>query len=251
MKTITDLIPHQIPAVDKLLPIRVGALFMDMGTGKTRTAIEFVARRQGKFDRVLWLCPVSLKETIRREIHKHTDAQPTDVCVMDDAITAETLPAMATWFIIGLESVSGSTRVACVVNALITDRTFVIVDESSYIKGHRSLRTQRITAFSERAKYRMVLTGTPLSQGVVDLFAQMKFLSPAILGYHSFYSFAANHLEYSEKYPGKIVRAHHTDHLAAKIQPYVYQVTKDECLDLPDKLHETVYYKLSAEQVAA
>jgi len=248
--TTTDLMPHQVPAVDKLLPIRVGALFMDMGTGKSRTAIEFVARRQGKFDRVLWLCPVSLKETIRHEIHKHTDAQPTDVCVLDDRVSVETLPP-ATWFVIGLESVSGSTRVALIVNALITDRTFVIVDESSYIKGHNALRTQRLTAFAERAKYRLVLTGTPLSQGVVDLFAQMKFLSPAILGYHSFYSFAANHLEYSEKYPGRIVRAHHTEHLAAKIQPYVYQVTKDECLDLPGKLHETVYYTLSDEQRAA
>jgi SNF2 family DNA or RNA helicase len=250
MRTITDLMTHQVSAVDKLLPIRVGALFMDMGTGKTRTAIELIARRQGRFDRVLWLCPVSLKETIRHEIYKHTDAAPADVCVLDDMLTAETLP-LATWFVIGLESVSGSTRVAVIVNTLITDQTFVIVDESSYIKGHRALRTQRITAFAARAKYRLVLTGTPLSQGVVDLFAQMKFLSPAILGYHSFYSFAANHLEYSEKYPGKIVRAHNTEHLAAKIQPYVYQVAKSECLTLQGKLHDAVYYSLTPEQQAA
>jgi len=46
MVTTTDLYPHQVPAVEKILPVRVGALFMDMGTGKTRCAIELAARRQ-------------------------------------------------------------------------------------------------------------------------------------------------------------------------------------------------------------
>jgi len=107
----------------------------------------------------------------------------------------------------------------------------VICDESSYIKGHSAIRTNRITYISSRAKYRLALTGTPISQGVEDLFAQMRFLSPKILGYRSFYSFAANHLEYSDKYPGMVVRAHNLEYIAAKIQPYVYQVTKEECLD--------------------
>src|SRR5690606_1079940 len=68
----SELLPYQQEAVAKLLPSKVGALFMDMGTGKTRTAIEFVRLRQHKIDRVVWFCPVSLKETIRVEILKHT-----------------------------------------------------------------------------------------------------------------------------------------------------------------------------------
>lgn len=251
MNLRTSLFEHQVPAVDKLLPSRVGALFMDMGTGKTRTAIELVYRRLGRIDRVLWFCPVSLKETIRREILKHTDAGPVDICVFDDRTSQRNLPRGAFWYIIGLESISGSDRVTLAARDLITEQTMVIVDESSYIKGHQARRTRRITAMSERARYRLLLTGTPLSQGVVDLYAQMRFLSPAILGYSSFYSFAANHLEYSEKYPGKIVAAHNTKHLAAKVQPYVYQVTKDECLDLPWKLYSTRYYHLTTQQQEA
>lgn len=251
MNLQTSLFEHQIPAVDKMMPTRVGALFMDMGTGKTRTAIELVYRRRARIDRVVWFCPVSLKETIRQEIVKHTDAGPADICVFDDRTNQRNLPAGAFWYIIGLESISGSNRVTLAARSLITEQTMVIVDESSYIKGHRSRRTERITAMSERARYRLLLTGTPLSQGVVDLYAQMRFLSPAILGYGSFYSFAANHLEYSEKYPGKIVQAHNTAHLAAKIQPYVYQVTKDECLTLPWKLYDARYYHLSEEQQEA
>lgn len=247
MNLRTNLFEWQQPAVEKLLPTRVGGLFMDMGTGKTRTAIELLSRRQGRYDHVVWFCPVSLKETIRFELLKHTDLSGTAIYVFDEHTTQVSLPA-AMVYIVGLESLGQSDRATVAANALITDRTYVVVDESSYIKGHTAKRTQRLTAMAERAKYRLILTGTPLSQGVVDLFAQMRFLSPAILGYHSFYSFAANHLEYSDKYPGKIVRAHNTAHLAAKIAPYVYQVTKEECLTLPHKLFDVRYYDLTAEQ---
>jgi SNF2 family DNA or RNA helicase len=248
MNLRTNLFEWQQPAIDKLLPTRVGGLFMDMGTGKTRCAIELIARRLPRIDRVVWFCPVALKDTIYTEILKHTELRPEDICVFDEHTTQRNVERGALVYVAGLESLGQSDRVTLAANALITDRSYVVVDESSYIKGHHAKRTQRVTAMAERAKYRLILTGTPLSQGVVDLFAQMRFLSPAILGYHSFYSFAANHLEYSDRYPGKIVRAHNTEHLAAKIAPYVYQVTKEECLTLPRKLFDVRYYDLTAEQ---
>lgn len=218
---------------------------MQMGLGKSRTAIELAFRRWSKIDHVVWFCPVSLKETVRQEILKHTDC--TNIYVFNDKTNAKRLP-LASWYIIGIESMSSSTRMVLAANKLITTETMVILDESSYIKGHYTKRTLRITKMSERARYRLILTGTPLSQGVVDLFAQMRFLSPKILGYDSFYSFAANHLEYSEKFPGMIVRAHNTEYLAAKIAPYVYQVTKEECLNLPSKLYTTRYFYMTDEQ---
>lgn len=256
MDTTTALMPHQVPAVAKMLPSRVGALFMDMGTGKGRTTIEIAKIRQQKYDRLFWFCPVSLKETIYQEWRKHTNLPAHLIKVWDDKVSNENLPEQALVHIVGIESMSSSARVVLAYKAMVTAQSFVIVDESSYIKGHRSLRTERITAMSEIARYRLVLTGTPFTQGVVDLFAQMRFLSNKILGYGSFYSFAANHLEYEIKkddmgrkvQTGRIIRVHNTEYLAAKIAPYVYQVSKDECLDLPDKLYETRYFSMSDEQ---
>lgn len=239
--------PHQVQAVQKVLPTRIGALFCDMGTGKSRMSIELVSRRLDHIDKVIWFCPVSLKETVRQEILRHTDCTNDDICVFNNHTSERNLPVVS-WYVVGIESMSSSTRVTLAVNKLITEQTFVILDESSYIKGHYARRTLRITELSKRARYRLILTGTPLSQGVVDLFSQMRFLSPKILGYESFYSFAANHLEYSEKFPGMIVRAHNTEYLAAKIQPYVYQVTKEDCLDLPQKLYSTRYFSMNMEQ---
>lgn len=242
----TDLLPHQRDAVAKVLPSRVGALFMDMGTGKSRTAIELAHIRAAKIDRIVWCCPYSLRETVRRQIMEHTDCK--DVYIFDDKTNEETADRAARWVVVGLESVGSSDRAALTLNSIITDSTMVIVDESQLIKGHRSKRTERVTAYSKRARYRLILTGTPITQGVQDLYAQMRFLSPKILGYNSWYTFAANHIEYDEDRPGRIKSVHNTDFIAAKIKPYVYQVRKDECLTLPDKLYYREYAELTLEQ---
>jgi len=245
LQTVTDLFPHQIPAVEKIMPSKIGALFMDMGTGKTRCAIELVARRQARISRVIWFCPVSLKLTIAREIEKHTRGE--SVYILNDKIKQEDL-SKAFWNIVGIESMSSSDHTVLAAYQLIDQEAFVIVDESSYIKGYTSKRSMRIFELSKTARYRLLLTGTPITQGIVDLYAQMRFLSPDILGYSSFYSFAKNHLEYSDKYPGMIVNARHVDQVTEKIAPFIYQVTKDECMDLPDKLYDQVWFGLTEEQ---
>jgi SNF2 family DNA or RNA helicase len=84
----------------------------------------------------------------------------------------------------------------------------------------------------------------------------MNFLSPKILGYRSFWSFAANHLEYEmrkdawgrKRRTGRIIRSHNEEYLAARVAPYVYQVRKDECLTLPEKLYETRVCTMTGEQ---
>lgn len=243
--TKTKLLPHQVPAVERVFPLRVGALFMDMGTGKTRCAIELVARRQQRIGRVIWFCPVGLKLTIAAEIEKHTSGE--SVYVFGPETCADDMQD-AFWYIVGIESMSSSDRVVMAVHRLIDQDTFIIVDESSYIKGHASKRSMRIAELSTPARYRLLLTGTPITQGVVDLYAQMRFLSPEILGYGSFYSFAKNHLEYSDEYPGMILRTVNYDKLADRLAPFIYQVTKSECMDLPEKIYDHVYFGLTTEQ---
>lgn len=244
----TSLLPHQVPAVEHVAQRTVAGLLMDMGTGKTRCAIELVHRRQQRISKVVWFCPVGLKLTIAAEIQKHTQGE--SIHIFDDSTTPGKVPA-AFWYIVGIESMSASDRITLAASSIIDAETFAIVDESTYIKGHSSKRTLRITHICRETKYRLILTGTPLTQGVEDLYSQMRFLSPDILGYNSFYSFANNHLEYSEKYPGLVVRNKALDTLAEKVAPFVYQVTKAECMDLPPKLYDQVYFGLTKEQRAA
>lgn len=248
--TTTALFSWQQTAFDHIKASRVAGLFMDMGLGKTRTAFELMAQRQGKYSHVVWFTLVNLKETTRYELLKHTDIPASQIYTFDDKTRPSRLPS-AFVYIVGLESMGASDRVVLSAAELLTETAFVVVDESSAIKGHMAKRTRRLTHLAQNCKYRLILTGTPLSQGVVDLYAQMTFLSPMILGYKSFYSFAANHLEYSEKFKGMIVRAHNTEYLAAKIAPYVYQCRQEDVVDLPEKIHETRYHGLSYAQSEA
>lgn len=251
INVITKPMRHQEDALAKLLPIKWGAAFMDMGTGKSLTAIIMAASRhaRGKIDNVLWFTPVSLMDNVRRQIKEHTGTDE-QVHVFNAKTNEVSVPDVF-WYVIGLESMGSSNRTVLTAHKLIDERTMIIIDESDKIKGHRAKRTKRLTLLARPARYRLIMTGTPISQGVVDLFAQMSFLSPKILGYTSFYSFAANHLEYSDKYRGMIVKSHNTEELANKIKPYVYQVTKDQCLDLPNKQYINRICFLTGEQKQA
>lgn len=237
MSLKTELLKHQETAFEKLKSIKVGALFMEMGTGKTRTAIELIEyrRMQGKIKKVFWICPVSTKQNLMYEIEKHSDYTSAFIEKYKGEFVC----------IIGIESISQSNVVYLSVRTLIEENydCMMIVDESHMIKNHMSVRTKRCIDLSKFATYRMILTGTPITQGIWDLYCQFMFLHQKILGYNSFYSFAKNHLEYSDKFPGMITNALNTEYITAKINPYIYQVMKSECLSLPEKSYtKRVYY---------
>lgn len=192
---------------------------MEMGTGKTRTAFELIAERikAGKVAQVLWLCPCTVKSAIQEEIRFHIE-DGEDV-----------------FRIAGIESLSQSDRLYFkLLNYVAAAFTFLVVDESNLVKNHFAKRTERIEAIAELCPYRLILNGTPISKSEADLFAQWYILDKRILGYNSFWSFAANHIEYDEY--RKPRRCLNVDYLSQKIAPYTYSISKDECnLKLPKK----------------
>lgn len=226
------LLPHQETAVNKLIKLKVGALFAEQGTGKTITTLEIARRRveNGKIDHIIWLCPCSAKQNIKREIIKHF---PDELCRM---VT-----------ICGIETLSSSIRaLSYLLNLSNEKKCFLVVDESLLIKNPRAYRTKHILQIAENCKYRIILNGTPVSRNEADLFSQFYLLDWRILGYQSYWSFAANHLEYDDY--GKLRRVLNKDALTDKISPYTYQISKSECMELPDRRYKTYYFELTSEQ---
>lgn len=235
MTTKTVLLPHQAAAVDKLRRLKVGALYMEQGTGKTRTALELVKIRldAGKIDRVLWLCPCSVKKNLALDIRKHADVE-------QDIIT-----------ICGIETLSGSVVTANTLLEMVKSRkVMLIVDESALVKNAAALRTQRITLLASYCKYKIILNGTPVSNNEADLFAQWFILDWRILGYRSWYTFSSNHLEFDEKYKEKIVNVKNVHYITDRIAPYTFQIRKSECLKLPEKENFIRYFDLTEAQSA-
>lgn len=240
----TRLYEYQSKAVDKLSKLKVGALYMEQGTGKTRTALEIIKNKmiKGKVEVVLWLCPCSVKNNLKEDIIKHTGQKPSENNII----------------IKGIESLSSSDRLYLQLLELVKIyKVYLIVDESNLVKNKLAIRTERIIEISSFCKYKMILNGTPISKNEADLFAQWYILDWRILGYKSFYSFAANHLEYKkvrlpsgrEIMTDQIIRVLNVDYLTEKIAPYMYQIKKDEVLkELKPKQYHMRYFCLGILQ---
>ncbi len=232
MNLKNNLLPHQTAAVQKLIKLKVGALFMEQGTGKTITTLEIARIRleKEKINHIIWLCPCSVKSNLKREIVKQCPDE------MLDKLT-----------ICGIETLSTSIRaISYLTKVCIQNKVFLVVDESLLIKNPRAYRTEHIRRIGDLCSYRIILNGTPVSRNEADLYSQFYLLDWRILGYKSYWSFAANHLEYDDY--GKIRRVLNKDYLTDKIAPYSVQISKSECIILPEKRENTIYFNFDRAQ---
>lgn len=137
---------------------------------------------------------------------------------------------------------------------ILMNDAMLVIDESTVIKNHKAIRTKSLLKVSHLAKYRRILTGTPVTQGPLDLFTQFSFLDDSILPTSSYFAFRARYAELKEirligKKPfQKIVGYRNLEDLMKYIEPHCDRVTKKECLDLPDKLFQKHYVDLSDKQ---
>lgn len=209
------MVNNQELAFEKLSMLKVGAIFSEMGTGKTKIALDLIASKAHKVGYILWICPFSIKNEIEAERKKWHSELTLDV--------------------VGCESIGSSDREFLrVYNAVKENKTFIVVDESLKIKNKEAKRTERILKLGELAEYKLILNGTPLSKNVLDLWTQMQFLSPKILRM-SYNEFKNNYCEYyiRGRLKGFVKKQHNIEHLIALIEPYIF----DSELELGKQKH--------------
>lgn len=159
---------QQKEGISHLQSWRVGALFMEAGTGKTRVACELI--NSTDTDLIVWIGPL---RTIRTSEGVTSIAEE----------IAKWGGVRADVYYYGVESISGSERVYLELMERVrtASKPFVVVDESLKIKNSTAKRTKRVIEIGKYAHYKLILNGTPLSRNLLDLWAQMEFLSPQIL----------------------------------------------------------------------
>ncbi len=171
----------QQEAIDKLGKLRAGALFMDMGTGKTKVALELAKGKEKDFDCIIWIAPASLinTENYQQEIEKWNN--------INKPIHFYTI-----------EGVSQSDSKFLEMRSLAEiQRCFCIIDESINIKNIGAKRTKRLLEMWSIFDFRLILNGTPLTKGLIDLYSQIQFIHPNILRM-SEVQFANNFLQYKK-----------------------------------------------------
>ena len=245
------------------------ALFMDPGTGKTRVVIDNACWLHGKgeLSAVLVVCPNGVKDVWAEEIALHSPKHYRHEAIVFSAAATKAerarteahaaagrIPGKLAWLIVNVEAAStASSRGLALMRRFIAEHgpsnLMLVVDESSKIKSPQANRTKTIIQLGKGVAWKRVLTGTPSTQGPLDLYAQFQFLDPKILGFGSYYSFRNRYASVSTAggFP-QVLGYRHVDELRRLIDPFSYRVTRDECLDLPDKIYLRRTVKLNSAQ---
>lgn len=218
------------------LKSRGAALLMEMGTGKSLTAIAITGAlsQAGRIRRVLIVAPLSILGVWEEEFQKFA-AFPYALAVLSgsSAKKLDTLRHMnGTALQVVVVNYESAWRLEKALTAWHPD--LIIADEGHKIKTHNIAASKAMHRMGAKASYRLLLTGTVITNKAIDVFSQYKFLNPAIYG-NSFYAFRNRYFDmvgYGNHTP--VLKKSMEGELTEKLHSISYRATKAECLDLPE-----------------
>ena len=267
----TEPYQHQRDAFDNSWNRRFYALFMEMGTGKSKVTIDTIAAlfEAKEIDTVLVVAPKGVFDNwVKQEIPRHLPDriersvvrwQPNFTNKFKDelrkiAVPAEREAGHLNVLVMNTEAFSTDKGTNVAMKYLRNNPcSFVVVDESTTIKDKGAVRTKNLIKVGKEAKYRRILTGSPISKSPMDLFTQCAFLDDNALGFNSYYSFQARYAVVRRRTLGahsfqEITGYQRLDELGNKLDDFSLRVLKKDCLDLPDKVYTKREIPLTPEQ---
>lgn len=212
------------------------ALLMEMGTGKTITSIAITGAlsNAGRIRRVLIVAPLSILGVWEEEFQKFADF-PYALAVLTGpgSRKLDTLRHM-TGAVLQVVVVNYESAWRMEKDLLAWRPDLIIADEGHKIKTHNIAASKAMHRLGAKAGYRLLLTGTVITNRAIDVFSQFKFLNPAIFG-QSFYAFRSRYFDmvgYGNHTP--VLKKSMEAELTEKLHSISFRATKAECLDLPE-----------------
>ena len=264
----TEPYEHQRSVFDESWQRTFHAWFLEMGTGKTKIALDNTAAlyESDKINAVLIIAPKGVYDNwVQREI-------PTHLPDRIDCLMVRWQPNLTKGFreqmkelvrrtderlrvlVMNVEALS--TKKGAIAAFLYLENhpdNLVIVDESTTIKNRKAARTSNIIKCGKLAKYRRILTGSPITKSPMDLYSQCEFLDREALGHKSYYGFQARYAVVQRRTLGRhsfqeIKGYRRLDELGEKLDVFSHRILKEDCLDLPDKVYMRRSVQLTDEQ---
>ena len=257
---------HQLNALALSWEKPYFAYFMEMGTGKSKVLIDNIAMLydKGKINGALIIAPKGVIGTwYKDQIPNHMPDHVEYKSVMWQAnINIKQQKKLDTLFetgedlhilVMNVESFSTKKGIEFAYKFLSCHNTMMTIDESTTIKNPDAKRTKNICKLGPHAKYRRILTGSPITKSPLDLYKQCDFLAPELLGHSSYYSFRTRYaIMKTANFGGRsvqiVVGYRNLPELTDMLKAFSYRVLKDECLDLPKKTFMKRVVKLTKEQ---
>ena len=215
-----------------------GILADDMGLGKTVQALSFLHHLKhlnGKL-KALVVCPTTLMYNWENEIKKFTPTLSRYIhhggSRTRESINDPEIDVIITTY--------GTLR-SDIKLFVEPDFDYIILDESQAIKNPSSKVTKAVSLL--KAKSRLCLSGTPLQNNTFDIFAQMNFLNPGMLGTMEFFKqeFAVPIDKFGEQ--------EQKEHLRKLLFPFILRRTKEQVAkDLPEKTEMILFCEMGDEQ---
>lgn len=235
-----ELLPHQLEGVRFLKERKAGLLAFEQGLGKTLTALATFAelRTEEVVTRLFVICPNSLKGNWAAEVARFYPGLSS--AVIDAAGRARRIALAGTRADVVIVNYEAARAEVTVLRGLLSARPCALVlDESHAIKNTATISHAATTNLGELTPYRWLLSGTPYTNSITDLYAQLAFVdnSGALGPEDCFVAKFGN-------------AADEPAELRALLAKYVLRRTKAQCLSLPAKRFEDRIVPLPDWQMA-
>lgn len=229
-------------------------LLFEMGCGKTLTSIAIMGAlyQNKKIARVLIVAPTSVVAVWPHELEDFADFPFTVETLLGDKknrlrgikdLERYPYPKLKV-AVINYESV---WREGIKEALQGYDADLIICDESQRIKGHDAKQSKAMHELGDQAKYKMILSGTPVQNNVTDIWSQYRFLDRSVFG-DFYYAFQNHFCVMHSVFKSKVLRTINEDELVAKEHSVAFRVTKEEALDLPEQTFETRYIEMNKKE---
>lgn len=262
----TQPFKHQLNALMASRDARVYALLMEMGTGKTKVVIDTVSYLfgLGRINAMFVVAPKSIctnwaKKEIPTHLPDHIERRvvlwgaSTERFEKELAQLYKAEPMKLHVFIMNIEALATDRGFKAAEKFLKVHDALFVIDESTSIKNPTATRTKRAIKLGNLASYRRIMTGTPVTQSPLDIYAQFSFLDSNILKSSSFYGFRNQYAVLRKRYVNgrsfdEVVGYQRLQELQDCLKPHSFRALKRDCLDLPAKIYQTRYVEPSDTQ---
>lgn len=255
-----DAMDHQNVAVETMLDMPYFGLLMEMGTGKTLcicAELDCYFRRLGDYDsfRALIVVPKSLRGNWKKELIKFTsDAHDMHIEMLDSAVKGgqALVDLMQSECRIKIGIISYDSVRSLLEHLKLFLPNYMVLDESHYVKSPSTKRFKHLIELADTVSatggMKRILTGTPVSNKIVDLWSQFEILKRGVLGATTYKGFARQYAVLENHGDWTVMTGYkNVERLKQLMAANSFVIRKDQCLDLPDKMYETRYVEMSPE----
>lgn len=211
------------------------ALLMEMGTGKSLVGVSIagILSRFFLIERVLIVCPLSIMGVWEEELERFAD-YPYSVTLLKGTMQKKKDQLMAlprSELQIVVTNYETMWRMEPELQRFHAG--LIIADEGHRLKDGTSRQSKAMHRLADHAEYRLLLTGTAISNKELDIYSEYRFAAPQVFG-KSFYAFRGRYF-YMGGYGGYVpqFKKEMMGEFLERLHSIAFRVRKDECLDLP------------------